>query len=96
MKKLLGILGLALVMVMSSPSVIAKDNVAVKKVVKININKASAEELSTLKGIGKKKAEAIVTFRKQNGNFKKVEDIMLVKGIGEKMFAKIKGSITVS
>lgn len=95
MKKLLGILGLALVMLLSSPAAFAKDNVQVKQAVKININTASAAELTTLKGIGTKKAEAIVAFRKTNGNFKKAEDIMLVKGIGEKMFAKIKGGITV-
>jgi len=95
MKKLLGILGLVLVMTFSSPVTFAKNNVQVKQSVKININTATAEQLSSLKGIGTKKAEAIVAFRKTNGNYKKAEDIMLVKGIGEKMFAKIKGNITV-
>ncbi|NOZ13303.1 MAG: helix-hairpin-helix domain-containing protein [Acidobacteria bacterium] len=61
----------------------------------ININKASVDQLTTLKGIGLKKAQAIVAFRTQNGNFKKVEDIMLVKGIGQKLFDKMKPFITV-
>lgn len=61
----------------------------------ININKASVDQLTTLKGIGPKKAGAIIAFRTKNGNFKKVEDVMLVKGIGQKMFDKMKGQITV-
>ncbi len=66
----------------------------VNKVEKININTASAEELTKLKGIGPKKAKAIVEFRKKNGKFKKLEDLMLVKGIGKKTFEKIKPFIT--
>ena len=61
----------------------------------ININRASVDQLSTLKGIGEKKAQAIVAFRTKNGNFKKVEDVMLVKGIGQKMFDKMRKFITV-
>ncbi|MAE34986.1 MAG: competence protein ComEA [Oceanospirillaceae bacterium] len=49
----------------------------------VNINTASAEELSELKGVGKAKAEAIVAHRKEHGQFDKVEDITQVKGIGE-------------
>ena len=49
----------------------------------VNINTASAEEISTLlKGIGLKKAERIVEFRTENGNFKAIEDLQKVKGIG--------------
>ncbi|MCK5879334.1 MAG: helix-hairpin-helix domain-containing protein [Holophagae bacterium] len=61
----------------------------------ININRASVDQLSTLKGIGEKKAQAIIAFRTKNGNFKKVEDVMLVKGIGQKMFDKMRKFITV-
>ncbi len=61
----------------------------------ININRASVDQLITLKGIGQKKAQAIVAFRTKNGNFKKVEDVMLVKGIGQKMFDKMRKFITV-
>ena len=49
----------------------------------VNINTASAEELSELKGVGKTKAEAIVAHRNEHGEFSKVEDLTQVKGIGE-------------
>ncbi len=61
---------------------------------KININEASANELETLSGIGRSKAEAIVEYRKKN-KFKTIEDIMNVDGIGENLFASIKENITV-
>ena len=62
---------------------------------KININTATVAELETLPGIGAKKAEAIVKYREDNGKFQKPEDIILVKGIGEKLFDKISGEIEV-
>jgi comEA protein len=62
---------------------------------KININTASAEELDRLPGIGKTKAEAIVSYRNQNGSFKSIEDIEKVSGIKEGEFSKIKDSIKV-
>jgi comEA protein len=62
---------------------------------KININTASQAELESLPRIGPKVAQRIIDYRTQNGNFKRVEDIMKVKGIGEKIFAQIKDLITV-
>ena len=62
---------------------------------KININKASVEELASLKKIGPKIAERIVQYREENGDFKKIEDITNVKGIGEKTFEMIKDLISV-
>ncbi|MHC4184159.1 MAG: ComEA family DNA-binding protein [Planctomycetota bacterium] len=62
---------------------------------KININTATAEELSTLKEIGEKKAASIIEYRENHGHFTKIEDIKNVKGIGDKIFAEIKGSITI-
>lgn len=51
---------------------------------KVNINKADAEEISAvLNGVGLKKAEAIVAYRKAHGNFTKIEQLAEVKGIGE-------------
>lgn len=60
----------------------------------ININTAPASELVKLKGIGEVKA-AIVEYRRINGNFKTVQDIMNVSGIGEKTFEKIRSQIMV-
>ena len=55
----------------------------------ININTASAEMLSTgIKGVGMKKAEAIVAYREANGPFKNKEDLLQVKGIGAKTLEK--------
>ena len=60
------------------------------QIAKVNINSATVEELDTLPGIGPKKATDIFEFRKKNGNFKMIENIMDVSGIGEGAFAKIK------
>jgi competence protein ComEA len=60
----------------------------------VNLNTASAEELSTLKGVGPSTAEKIIEYRKMH-KFNSVEDVMNVKGIGEKTFSKIKGDLEV-
>jgi competence protein ComEA len=62
---------------------------------KININSASVKELQTLPQIGAVVAQRIVDYRKEHGKFSKIEEIMKVKGIGEKMFLKIKPLISV-
>ncbi|AST56359.1 competence protein helix-hairpin-helix repeat protein [Thermoanaerobacterium thermosaccharolyticum] len=62
---------------------------------KININKATKEELDTLPGIGEVTAQRIIDFREQHGNFQKIEDIMNVSRIGPKLFEQIKDKITV-
>ncbi|MGN9864575.1 helix-hairpin-helix domain-containing protein [Bacillus swezeyi] len=61
----------------------------------ININTASSEELQEIPGVGPSKAEAIITYREENGPFQTIEDITNVSGIGEKSFEKIKSSISV-
>lgn len=63
---------------------------------KININSASAVELTALTGIGPAKAEGIIAYRTENGMFKNIEEIMNVTGIGEKSFEKLKDEITVA
>jgi len=62
---------------------------------KISINKATIEELMSLSGIGEAKAKLIIEYRKQNGAFTKIEDIMNVTGIGQSLFDKIKNNITI-
>lgn len=61
----------------------------------ININTATLELLMQLNGIGETKANAIITYREENGPFEKVEDILNVSGIGDKTFALIKNKIKV-
>lgn len=61
----------------------------------VNLNSASVAQLQTLPGIGASAAQRIVDYRQKNGSFKKIEELMNVKGIGEKSFLKLKPLITV-
>ncbi len=61
----------------------------------ININTANKEQLMKISGVGKTKAEAIISHREKNGDFKKKEDITKVRGIGKSTFEKIKDKIEV-
>ena len=61
----------------------------------ININTANKEQLMKISGVGKTKAEAIISYREKNGDFKKKEDITKVQGIGKATFEKIKDKIEV-
>ena len=61
----------------------------------VNINTASAAEFDALPGIGAKTAALIVEYRQKNGPFKKGEELMNVRGIGEKNFLKLKDQLTV-
>ena len=62
----------------------------------VNLNTATVDQLATIPGIGAKTAERIIEYRKTNGGFKKVEDLMNVQGVGEKSFLKMKPLITVA
>jgi competence protein ComEA len=62
---------------------------------KININTAETEELMLLPSVGEGRAEDIIEYREENGDFSRIEDIMQVSGIGEKTFEEIKEQITV-
>ena len=62
---------------------------------KININTAAKEELMTLSGIGASKAESILKYRQEHGNFQNIEDLKKIEGIKDGVFNKIKDDITV-
>src|SRR4051812_30821054 len=62
----------------------------------VNLNTATQAQLETLPGVGAKAAQRILEYRQKNGSFKKPEDLMNVKGIGEKAFLKLKPHLTVT
>ena len=62
----------------------------------VNLNTATAAQLEALPGIGARTAALIVEYRQKNGGFKKVEDLMNVRGVGEKSFLKLKPLITIT
>lgn len=62
---------------------------------KININTANQKQLESLPGIGAKKAKAIILYRNKSGKFASVDDLTLVKGIGEKMITKLQAAAIV-
>ncbi len=70
-----------------------KEN-AVVQMEKININTSNIELLTSLPGIGPKTAQNILAYRTENGKFKTVEDLMNIKGIGEKSLKKMKPYLT--
>ena len=61
----------------------------------VDLNSATKEQLLSLKGIGESYADRIINYRENNGPFQKKEDIMKVKGIGEKIYQAIKDRIVV-
>jgi competence protein ComEA len=62
----------------------------------VNLNTATVAELEELPGIGPSMAARIIEYRQKNGGFKKVEDLMNIRGIGEKSFLKLKPQLTVT
>lgn len=84
--------GLAFLLILSFFTVQAVAQAPTKK---ININTATSAELQKLPRVGPKIAQRIIDFRKENGLFNQIEDLMKVKGIGEKTFLRLKDMITV-
>jgi competence protein ComEA len=62
---------------------------------RIDINSADAKALTSIKGLGEKKAEAIVKYREKNGKFENINDLLKVKGIGKKLLETIKSEAEV-
>ena len=69
---------------------------AAKPSAMVNINTASAAELEQLPGIGAKTAARILDYRQTKGPFKKIEELMNVRGVGEKNFLKLKPQIAIA
>lgn len=63
---------------------------------RVNINHADVTTLSAIKGVGPKRANAIVDWRQQHGDFKAVNDLLQVKGIGTKLLAQVSSQLTVA
>jgi competence protein ComEA len=66
-----------------------------EQAVVVNINSADVKEIMKLPGVGKKKAEAIISYRDENGRFDNVDDLRKVDGIGKKSLERIRGLIVV-
>jgi competence protein ComEA len=65
--------------------------------IKLNINTASQDEIvAKLEGIGRKKAQAVIDYRQQHGHFKRVDDLLQVKGIGQKTLDKNRDKIQIN
>ena len=62
----------------------------------VNLNTATAADLEALPGVGAATARLIIEHREKNGGFKKIEELMNIKGIGEKSFLKLKPMVTVT
>ena len=101
MKKLFALLVILLWIVsIGSPPVFgeqsAKSTSQASSELRIDLNTATEEELTKLPGIGDTVAARIIAYRDENGGFEKIEEIMNVKGIGEKTFLKFRDKLYVN
>ncbi len=89
------VLALCLGLVLSSVSVMAQKPNPPAGTDKINLTSATVEQLQTLPGIGPATAKTIIEYRTKVGKFNRIEELINVKGIGEKKFQKIKDRLVV-
>jgi competence protein ComEA len=94
------VFGIALLMLATAAPAFAQSKPAKAKAATtvsspVNLNTATAAELQALPGVGANTAKLIIEHRQKNGGFKKIEELMNIKGIGEKSFLKIKPMVTV-
>lgn len=87
--------GLAIVLALVTSSGLAVAASKPAPTGKVNLNTASAEQLTVLPGVGQKLAARIVEYRQKAGGFKSTQELMNVQGIGEKNFGKIQAYLTV-
>lgn len=73
----------------------ADASTGVEKSEGVNVNQADAAELQTINGIGPAKAEAIITYREEHGEFQQIEDLRNISGFGEKTIERLKSQLTV-
>jgi len=88
-----GVLGAVLLLAAAAR---AAETDAAGSAAKVNINQATAAQIAYLPRVGAKAAQRIVDYRKEHGNFARPEDLMEVKGVGEKLFVVLKPHVTVS
>lgn len=88
---LVSLAGLVAGTAFASPS---QEKAASTSELRVDINEAGAAELSKLPGVGEQVAKRIIAYREENGPFEKAEELMNVRGIGEKSFLKLKPHIT--
>jgi competence protein ComEA len=101
MKKVFSVLLISVTFLLPVSTSILADSVTDKaktmqmKVQKINLNTASLDELTSLPGVGEKKAAAIIEYREKYGKFTSLEQLAEVKGIGKKMLEKLQDQISI-
>ena len=86
----------AIVLSAGSSALAQSDKPATPAKAAINLNTATIDQLDDLPGIGRSTAQRILEYRQKHGDFQKIEQLMNVKGIGEKSFLKLKPLITVA
>ncbi|RPJ75351.1 MAG: helix-hairpin-helix domain-containing protein [Acidobacteria bacterium] len=96
------VLGVVLAGPVFAPAIVSAQQAAAPAAAKgaaaapVNLNTATAEQLDGLPGVGQAMAARILEYRQKNGGFKKIEELMNIKGIGEKNFLKLKPLVTVT